>query len=89
MKIVKFESKEIREKKECVEYVNEIMEKCTNFIFCFSENNLETWRYIRLNLSNVESLGCLEVTKHRILHDVLSDDDDPDEEYLPEEVAAS
>jgi hypothetical protein len=84
MKIVKFEDRLNKERDETIKDAKEILERSTHFILCYSEDNLDKWGHSRFNLTAVEAIGCLDVSKHRLLHDVLSEDpDDGDEEDMP------
>lgn len=82
MKIVKFENKQ---DSEAIKAVIEMLETSTNFIFMYSDDKLSTVHHIDMNLSNVEKVGCLDCVKHKILHDILPDGDDGDQEYFTED----
>lgn len=83
MKIIKFEDQFNKEKNEAIKYAKDALDKCTNFILCYSEDNLDKWGHLKFNITAVEAIGCLDVSKHRLLHDVLVHDDDPSRKDFP------
>ena len=83
MRVIKFEDKSLDMAKE--EVIKEL-KNATNFFFVFSDDNLSKVYTIKGNCSPLESISMLEIAKHRILHDVLGDDDDDDGtgKHIPE-----
>lgn len=82
MKIIEFENKQ---DKEAIKAVMKEVQTAKNFIFIFSDDDLSTVHHIDMNLSNVEKIGVLDCVKHKILHNVLPDDDDSEPEEIPAE----
>lgn len=75
MKVINIEDKKARAKEEFIDEVIKDIRQSTNFIVITSNDDLNFVYYRDFNISTLEFIGVLDVVKHKVLHEVLPDDD--------------
>ena len=87
MKVIKFESKESKKHSESIKAVLEEIKNCTQFLFVYSDDNLDSTKVINGNSTILQSIGMLDLAKHLFLHEGYdgANDDDDDLAEIPSE----
>jgi len=82
MKLINFQDKLSSEKEDAVNSAIEYLKKSTNFLIIFSNDHISSSEYMFYNMSPIDSISSLEITKHSIINKTMPNNDPEEEEYF-------